>query len=163
MALVTAIPMPLPNPQRQPTRGPRNTSFIYMIRRIARKNAKSFGKIKEAIINKVQRTFDHPLEIVQCLRENKKPTFTAPEPEPIEGDTAEARSLSAERGKMIFHEKYKWHMRKQDEFDINFSKTFAMIWETYCTAELRREIKEMPDWDQGTNKVMDNPLRLLEK
>ena len=127
-----------------------------------RKNAESFGKIKEAIINKIQRTFDHPLEIVQCLRENKKPTFTAPEPGEVEGVTPEERALSTKKVELIFHEKFKWHMRKQDEFDVNFSKAFAMIWEGYCTAELRREIKEMPDWDQG-NKVMDNPLRLLEK
>ena len=92
-----------------------------------RKNAKSFGKIKKAIINKIQRTFDHPLEIVQCLRENKKPTFNAPEPGQVEGDTAEARAISAKKVELIFHEKFKWYMRKQDKFDINFSKAFATI------------------------------------
>ena len=99
-----------------------------------RKNAESFGKIKEAIINKIQRTFDHPLEIVQCLRDNQRPTFNAPEPGQVEGNTPEERALSTKKVELIFHEKFKWYMRKQDEFDINFSKAFATIWEGYCTA-----------------------------
>ena len=128
-----------------------------------RKNAESFGKIREAIINRIQRTYDHPLEIVQCLRDKQKPTFTAPVSGAVEGDNAEARLLSAKKEELIFQEKFKWYMRKQDEFAINFSKAFGMIWEPYCTTELKREIQEMPDWDQGADKVRDSPLRLLEK
>ena len=127
----------------------------------SRKSAESFGKIKESIINKIQRTFDSPLEIVECLQTNTKPTFTAPEPGEVTGDSAEARSLSAEKETLIFHEKFKWFMRKEEEFKVNFSKAFATIWETYCSAEVKREIKEMPDWDLGTIKIRDNPLKLL--
>ena len=64
---------------------------------------------------------------------------------------------------MIFYETFKWYMHKEEEFKINFSEVFAVIWETYCSAEVRREIKEMLDWDQGVDKIRDNPLKLLER
>ena len=51
-------------------------------------------------------------------------------------------------------------MRKEEEFKVNFSKAFATIWETYCSAEVRREIKEKPNWDL---QIRDNPLKLLER
>ena len=99
------------------------------------------------------------MEIVECLRTNTQPIYTAPEPGQVTGDTAEARALSAEKEKLIFHEKFKWFMRKQEEFKVNFSKAFATIWETYCSAEVKREIKEMPDWDLGADKIRDNSLK----
>ena len=37
---------------------------FYLHDSAGRKQSESFGKIKEAIINKIQRMFDHPLEIV---------------------------------------------------------------------------------------------------
>ena len=63
---------------------------------------------------------------------------------------------------MKFKEEFRWYMRKREEFQDNFFKVFALIWETYCLLELRRAIKELPKYDSGVAKIRDNPLKLLE-
>ena len=61
-----------------------------------------------------------------------------------------------------FKEEFRWYMGKKEEFEDNFFKVFALIWETYCSLELRRAIKELPKYDSGATKIRDDPLRLLE-
>ena len=78
----------------------------------------------------MQRTFDSPLEGVQCNREKTKLTFLAPQLELITGDDAAIRELSKERGQLIFKEKFRWYIKKEEEFKVNFFKAFALRWET---------------------------------
>ena len=116
----------------------------------SRKNAESFAKIKEAIILKVQKTFNSPKEITKCLRDKAVPRFEEPQPDEITGDTAEKKELNRERVNMKYKEEFRWHMRKKEEFEDNFFKVFALIWETYCSSELRRAIKQLPNYESGT-------------
>ena len=53
-------------------------------------------------------------------------------------------------------------MKKKEEFEDNFFKVYALIWEVYCSSELRRAIKELPNFDAGTTKIRYDPLKLLE-
>ena len=49
---------------------------------------------------------------------------------------------------------------KVEKFDALWIKTYALIWDTYCSKEIQVALKEMSDFDRDINK---NPLVLLER
>ena len=51
---------------------------FYMHDSAQRKNSESFGKIKEAIILKIQTTFESPMDVVKSLRDGTKKAFDKP-------------------------------------------------------------------------------------
>ena len=51
---------------------------FYMHDSAQRKSSESFGKIKEAIILKIQSTFESPVDIVKSLRDGTKKMFNKP-------------------------------------------------------------------------------------
>ena len=90
------------------------------------------------------------------------PQFNEPQLDSVTGATDELRALSRERVNLKYKEEFRWHMRKKEEFEDNFFKVYTLIWEVYCSSELRRAIKELPNFDVGTTKIRDDPLMLLE-
>ena len=49
---------------------------------------------------------------------------------------------------------------KVEKYDNLWIKTYALIWDNYCSKEVQIALKEMPDFDTTINK---EPLVLLER
>ena len=49
---------------------------------------------------------------------------------------------------------------KVEKFDSLWVKTYALIWDGYCSKEMRVTLQEMPDFD---TKIKREPLILLER
>ena len=151
-----------PNTNNATTNSKTKEYTFYLHDSQSRKHAESFSKIREAIILKVQRTFNAPKEVTKCLRNKTIPQFNEPNPDSVAGITDELSALCRERANLKYKEEFRWYMRKKGEFEDNFFKAFALIWEVYCSSELRRAIEELPNFDSGTAKIRDDPLKLLE-
>ena len=68
---------------------------FYLHDSASRKTSESFGRIKEAIILKIQKSFEDPIYFSESIISKKKKTFTKPEKtKNTLGDTAE---LAAEK------------------------------------------------------------------
>ena len=52
---------------------------FYMHDSVQRKQSESFGKIKEAIITKIQKTFDDSVDLVTSLESKTKKVYSEPE------------------------------------------------------------------------------------
>ena len=51
---------------------------FYLHDLVGRKQSESFGKIKDAIIIRIQKTFDSPVDLVTSLKSNTKKVYTEP-------------------------------------------------------------------------------------
>ena len=134
---------------------------FYLHDSVGRKQSESFGKIKEAIIIKIQKTFDDPIDLVTSLETNTKKVYSEPEA----GEAATVGTPKQKARKDRLAEK-KWeilfnrHQDKVEKFDNLWVKAYALIWDNYCSKDLQIALKEMPDFDTAVNK---EPLVLLER
>ena len=51
---------------------------FYLHDSVGRKQSESFGKIREAILIKIQKTFDSPVDLVSSLKSKAKKVYTEP-------------------------------------------------------------------------------------
>ena len=101
-----------------------------------RKTSESFGKIRDAIILKINKTFDAPLEVVESIRTGAK--VTPSEPTLVRSTAGDPIVKAAED--TINLEKWKiefsfYHTRK-DKLEASFAKAYSLIWENYCAKEM---------------------------
>ena len=126
-----------------------------------RKTSESYNKIVEAIITKMQKTFDDLIDIVNSLETKTKKVFT----EPTAADAATSGTDAQKARKDRLAEK-KWeilfnhYQDKVETFDSLWVKTYALIWDNYCSKEVQIALQEMPNFD---STIKREPLVLLEK
>ena len=110
-----------------------------------RNTSESFGKIKEAIILKITKTFDTPLEVAESLKTGTR--TVPPEPKIVTSTAATAPlwtaedALNLEKWKIQYH----YYHQKNQKFLENWANTFSLIWENYCWKQLQITIKEISD------------------
>ena len=134
---------------------------FYMHDSAQRKQSESYGKIKEAIITKIQKTFDDSVDLVASLETKTKKIYTEPQAEdPASEGTAEVRArkdrLAEKKWEILFNR----YQDKVDKFNGLWIKAYALIWDNYCSKDLQVALKEMPDYDSVIKK---EPLALLER
>ena len=126
-----------------------------------RRQSESYGKIKEAIIVKIQKTFNDSIDLVTSLETNTKKVYAEPQAaDPASVGTTEEKTrkdrLAEKKWEILFNR----HQDKVDKFNNLWIKAYALIWDNYCSKDLQIALKEMPDYDSVVNK---EPLILLER
>ena len=125
-----------------------------------RKSSESFRKIKEAIVNKVNSSFDNPIEIGESLKTGIKFVFEKPEIETNYDDEAGIRAQE----NLMFLEEYKINFTIFGQSEIKFKeqwiKAYALIWGSYCSREMCMAIKEMPEFE---SVIRNDPLATLSR
>ena len=110
---------------------------FYLHDSAGRKQSESFGKIKEAIIIKIQKTFDSPVDLVTSLESNTKKVYKEPEVSnaATEGTDAEKarKDRLAEKKWIVLLERWQ---DKVDKFEDMWMKAYALIWDNYCSKDL---------------------------
>ena len=105
------------------------------------KQLENFNRIKEAIILKIQKTFDDPKRITKNLVQMAKHAFTEPTPGNRSSAGTDAEQAwdneCALKKYAIDYQEYKQELKK---FDGNWAKAYALIWETRFASEHPREI-----------------------
>ena len=125
-----------------------------------RKTSESFGKIKEAIILKINKTFDTPLEIVESIRTGVKTVPTEPT---LDRSTAADPLVKAAEDALNLEKwkiEFSYYHNQKHKLQASFAKAFSLIWENYCAKEVQVAIKEMSDYE---TRIRDEPLELLKE
>ena len=111
------------------------------------KTSESYGKIKESIVLKIQKTFTSSRLIVQSISTNKAQVFSVPELKAsLKVDAAE-KALENRMLEMKWKVDYEIYLREEDNFKDNWVKAYALIWDSYCSREMQVAVREMPDFD----------------
>ena len=97
------------------------------------KTSESFGKVKEAIILKIQKTFDDPIAVVQSIADNTKKIFKKTEIQKSISDDPATKVME----NMIFLEEFKIdftiYRHECNKFYEKLVKVYALIWDSYCS------------------------------
>ena len=125
-----------------------------------RKMSESFHKIKEAIVTKIKSTFQNPLKIAESITSMRLSTFSEPVlTESVKIDANE-KALENRQLEMKYKIMFERHIKKEEVFEENLVRAYALIWDTYCSREVQVAIKEMPDFD---TQIVNQPVELLSR
>ena len=106
---------------------------FYMHDSAQRKSSESFGKIKEAIILKIQSTFESPVDIVKLLRDGVKRAFNKPTLSKSTNTDPADKALEDVQFKEEWKIDYSIFCKEESRFEELWCKAFAVIWEKYCS------------------------------
>ena len=96
-----------------------------------RKMSKSFNKIKEAIILKIQKTFNEPREVAESIKKNAKKVLAEPGLDgPANTVTHEERQRADQQAFAKWKVKYEMHQAKVERFEDNWVRAYSLIWES---------------------------------
>ena len=125
-----------------------------------KKNGYTYEKIEEAIIMKIQSTFEGNTVpyIISSLRNKAKHVFSEPELRVSELSEPVAKAREQLKYDKRYDKQYDYWMENEAAFSSLWSKAYALIWETYCSSELKVTIKEMSRFQ---THIRDDPLELL--
>ena len=125
-----------------------------------RKNAESFGKVKEAIVLRIQKTFTNGRDLAECLQDGTEKVFNEPILQRAINEDADTMAFQQKMFDMKWQVDYKRFVDQEKEYQENLVKAYALIFESYCSKEVQVAIKELPDYQ---THVLDKPLELLIK
>ena len=124
-----------------------------------RKTSESFGRIKESIVLKIQKSFEDTIYLSELIINKCKKTFTKPTKSQSTLGDADAKALENE----MYLEEWKidFGIYRKDErkFDEAWVKVYELIWDTYCSREIQTALKEMSTFE---TKIRNDPLFLLD-
>ena len=106
-----------------------------------RKTSESYGKIKEAIITKIQKAFNDSVDLVTSLESKTKKVYSEPEV----GEAATTCTPEQKARKDRLAEK-KWEIMfnryqdKVEKFNNLWIKAYALIWDNYCSKDIQISI-----------------------
>ena len=132
--------------------------FRYQLQDSSQGNGYTFEKITQAIILKIQTTFNGGRDIVTSLRSRVK---QGP-PMPTRGvsvlGNADLKSIEQENLNRKYEAQLAHYFGQEVEFEDNWVKAYGLIFETYCSRDMQVAVRELIDYDTRT---IDNPLELL--
>ena len=126
----------------------------------ARKTSESYDKIKKAMILKIQKTFENPLDIVQSLDEKKRKILSKPERRTSTADNEEDRVVENEMLREEYIIEFKIFKEDEKKFNDNWSRAYALIWENYCGKDMQLALEEMSEYESC---IKNNPVELLKE
>ena len=105
---------------------------------------------------KIRKTFDSSREIVKSLQEKAKITLKAPE-RGNRADTGTPKEMAWKNEEITakWQMEYKVYLSKKEKCDDNWTKVYALIWESYCSRELQIAIQERLNIE---TTIKDDPL-----
>ena len=126
-----------------------------------RKNGYTYEKIEEAIITKIQATFEGNTVpfIVRSLRDRSKHEFEEPQLVVSEATEPILKEREQRKNDKKYDKQYDQWIENNAEFDSLWQKAYALIWESYCSTELKVTAKEMSMFN---SHIRDDPLILLQ-
>ena len=122
----------------------------------------TYTKVLDHLTVKIQTSFDRPIQIVKSLRNDTKES--PPEPTrtrvKVEGTDVEKEEkiFIQQTCDMKFTQEWNSWQKVNGKFEEDWAKTYALIFGTYCTSEMRTAIKEDPNFE---SVIRDNPMEVL--
>ena len=100
---------------------------------VNRKFSESFGKIKEAIITRINLELDNTIEIADSLKMGTKIVFVKPK---LESSLSVDKDIKVQEN-LMFMEEYKINFTIFRQSELKFKeqwvKAFVLIWDSFCS------------------------------
>ena len=102
---------------------------------------------------------------MKSLRDKKKGGPTEPSrtrvkiPVGAKDEEKEQLRFDQETADIKFKSKWDEYTKEKSQFDEEWSKAYSLVFQTYCTSEMRNALKELPDFE---SRIQDDPLEILE-
>ena len=126
--------------------------FRYQLHDSSRGNGYTFEKITQAIILKIQTTFNGGHYIVTSLRSRVK---KGP-PMPTRGVSVlvnvDLKAIEQETLNRKFEAQLVHYFGQEVEFEDNWVKAYGLIFETYCSRDTQVAVRELKDYNTRTNR-----------
>ena len=119
----------------------------------------TYTKVLEKISLRIQQTFKNGSLISESLEKDNK--IVPEEPERKESTKTEAGEKEFEQKSFdkLYDKQVEIYLEKCEEFDENWKKAYAFIYEQYCGKEMQISLKELPDFK---GNIKGDPLELLK-
>ena len=125
-----------------------------------RKGSYTSAKITEAIITKIQKEFEGGRLIANSLRNKVKAGPTLPtlkQSAKVNQDEKDAENKSFQ---CQFDAQMKHYFTIEERFENEWVRAYSLIYDSYCTSDLKVAIKEEPDFE---SRIRDDPVELLKE
>ena len=117
----------------------------------ARKASESFGKIKESIILRIQKSFEEHIFLTESIISKSKKVFSKPERGKstlaVTAANSDERALENETFLEEYRIDYAIFRKDEKKYKEVWVKAYALIWYTYCSREIQTVVKEMSTFD----------------
>ena len=126
----------------------------------------TYATVTEAAIGQIQRTYDEPVDICKALTDMQhidlnvdKPTRTLSALPAGDATEIAARQLEQDGLDIEYKLLYQNWLACKKQYDTNQHKSYALIFEHYCTKVMKARVEEHPDFK---TKIKEDPIALLE-
>ena len=146
------------NQKKVQTTGTRKAEFKFQLHDPQRRGTYTYDRILEAIILKIQKEFDSSRHIVNSLRSRKKSGPQEPTvwiSNKVDQNERVVEQASFNRAFDISCARYH---DQNEKFEENWVRAYGMIFDNYCSYEIRTALKEHKDF---STIIQDDPLELL--
>ena len=120
----------------------------------------TYEVVKDFILDKIQREYKNPLDIVKSLRElqivdieKEKPVRQQSKKKKDEENAFEQQTFDMEYDALIQE-----YIERKKEFKANLNNAFALI-KSFCNQTMVNKLEALPDYE--TN-ILDDPIKLIE-
>ena len=121
----------------------------------------SYAKVLEKICLRLQQNLTSGgSNIVESIRKNKICRPAAPERKESQEIDSAKKAFDQQTLDKEYDARLKNYIRMDMDFDENWKKAFAYIYESFCTKEMQIAIKELPNYEK---EIQNQPLKLLEE
>ena len=124
------------------------------------RQASDYEITSEYLFNHIQMTFDYGNDIAESLRTLEKPDKEKWEPtlQVSEEQDEDIKKRENNQFQMIFKAKLDRAIKRQETYDNNLFKAYALLWK-HCAKAMQNKIATRSDF---TNKILNDPLNLLK-
>ena len=138
----------------------KKTEFKFQLHDSSRKGGYTYKKIFDAIILKIQTTFEGGRYVVTSLRGKVK----GGPPAPVRGISQKVdlteKTIEQESLNRKYDAQCGYYFTSESQFEDNWVKAYGLIFDNYCSNEMKRTIMEVSDYD---TRILDDPLELLKE
>lgn len=127
----------------------------------SRTQSMTFTSVKEYIVLKVQKIYDHGADIAATIRDGEKLDLDDMKPKGEISKKVNDDEKAAEQKLFdtILEKEVEEFVRRKQALSNNMKKAYAMIFQEHCSRTMQIRIKEHPEFE---TKIQDDPVELLE-
>ena len=120
----------------------------------------SYNKVLEKITLRIQQTFKNGSLISESLEKDKKKGPNEPERKESMKTDPDEKEFEQKSFDKLYDKQVEIYLEQCTEFEENWKKAYAFVYEQYCGKEMQISLKELPEFD---SKIKGDPLELLKQ
>ena len=124
----------------------------------------SYSTVKEEIVNLIQRTYSHGLDVATSLKnmevidvDKDKPTLAACTIDKTQD--AAGYEAELEQNKLVFQTEYTIWKERKEKLKYNLTSAFSLIFQKYCSTSMQKRVEEHEEYE---STIYNDPIELLK-